>query len=146
MKNYWLIKSEPSTYSWSDLVSDGETFWNGIRNYQARNNMKLMKKGDVCLFYHSGDERRIMGTAQVIKEAYADHTAYKRDPIDAAKNQWIMMDIKAGTAFKNPVTLSAIKVHPGLSRMKLVKQGRLSVSPVTADEFAIIEALSKTPA
>lgn len=139
--NYWLIKTEPSTYSWSDMQRDGTTFWNGVRNYAARNNLKEMKVGDLALFYHSGDERHIVGIVKVVKAAYPDATAYKRDPEDAVKNKWVMVDVQADKPLKNPVTLKQIKAHPALAQMKLVKQGRLSVSPVTEKEYKIIVSL-----
>lgn len=136
--NYWLIKTEPSTYSWIDMQRDGTTFWNGVRNYAARNNLNAMKVGDSALFYHSGDERQIVGIVKVVKAAYPDTTAYKRDPEDAVKNKWVMVDVQADTQLKTPVTLKQVKAHPELSQMKLVKQGRLSVSPVTEKEYKII--------
>ena len=136
--NYWLIKTEPSTYSWSDMQLDGTTFWNGVRNYAARNNLTAMKVGDSALFYHSGDERQIVGVVKVVKAAYPDTTAYKRDPEDAVKNKWVMVDVQVDTQLKTPVTLKQVKAHPELSQMKLVKQGRLSVSPVTEKEYKII--------
>lgn len=136
--NYWLIKTEPSTYSWSDMQLDGTTFWNGVRNYAARNNLNAMKVGDSALFYHSGDERQIVGVVKVVKAAYPDTTAYKRDPEDAVKNKWVMVDVQVDTQLKTPVTLKQVKAHPELSQMKLVKQGRLSVSPVTEKEYKII--------
>jgi predicted RNA-binding protein with PUA-like domain len=128
--NHWIIKTEPSTYCWDTFVKEKKTFWNGVRNYQACNNLAAMKKGDAVLFYHSGDERRIMGTAKVIKEAYPDHTA--DDP------RWLMVDIEVGKAFKNPVELSIIKQIPELKNMKLVRQGRLSVGPITQNEFEVL--------
>jgi len=135
--NYWLFKSEPSTWSWDDQVKAGKkgTEWNGVRNFQARNNMMEMKKGDLGLFYHSGDERQVMGVVEVIKEAYPDHTA--------EDGNWQMVDIAALNSFKNPVSLAEIKEHPLLENMVLVKQGRLSVSPVTKQEFEVIAELGK---
>jgi predicted RNA-binding protein with PUA-like domain len=130
--NYWLFKSEPGTWSWDDQATAGKkgTSWNGVRNFQARNNMQKMKKGDLGLFYHSGGERRIMGTVEVIQEAYPDHTA--------EDGSWHMVDIAAVKALKNPVNLADIKEHPLLENMVLAKQGRLSVSPVTKQEFNTI--------
>jgi len=135
--NYWLFKSEPSTWSWDDQLKAGKkgTEWNGVRNFQARKNMQKMKKGDKGLFYHSGDERRVMGVVEVIKEAYPDHTAEEGD--------WQMVDIVAVQGLKNPVNLSEIKEHPLLEDMVLVKQGRLSVSPVTKQEFEVIVELAE---
>jgi predicted RNA-binding protein with PUA-like domain len=134
--NYWLFKSESSTWSWEDQVKAGKkgTNWNGVRNFQARNNMQKMKKGDKGLFYHSGDERRILGVVKVIKEAYPDPTA--------EDGNWCMVDIAAVDALKTPVTLAEIKEHPLLENMVLAKQGRLSVSPVTKKEFETIVELS----
>lgn len=134
--NYWLFKSEPSTWSWSDQIKSGPkgTAWTGVRNFQARNIMMEMKKGDQGLFYHSGGERQIWGIVEVIKEAYPDHTADLEDG-------WQMVDIKAIKAFKKPVSLAEIKDHPLLENMVLLRQGRLSVSPVTKKEFEIIVGL-----
>ncbi len=134
--NHWILKTEPSTYSWEDVTRDGVTFWNGIRNYQARNNLKAMKKDDVAFFYHSGEERRLMGLVKIIKEAYPDSTS--KDP------NWVMVDVKALKPLKKPVDLTTIKLVPELQQIKLVKQGRLSVSPLTQKEFKILLKLSKT--
>lgn len=134
--NYWIVKSEPSTYSWETFTKEKSTFWNGVRNYAARNNMQSMKKGDLVFFYHSGDERQIVGIARVSKEAYADHTT--QDPA------WCMVDIACVKALSKPVTLAQIKMVPELKNMKLVKQGRLSVGPVTQSEFTIILGLAET--
>lgn len=135
--NYWLFKSEPNTWSWDDQMKAGKkgTSWNGVRNFQARNNMQKMKKGDLGLFYHSGAERSIMGIVKVIKEAYPDHTA--------EDGSWVMVDIATVKAFKSPVTLGEVKEHPLLENMVLAKQGRLSVSPVTKQEFETIVELSE---
>lgn len=133
--NYWIIKSEPDAYSWDTFVKDGKTFWNGIRNYQARNNMLAMKKGDLALFYHSGTERRVMGIAKVVKEAYPDHTA--DDP------QWIMVDIEMVKPVRKNVDLKTIKEVPELQQTRLVKQGRLSVSPLTKKQYDLILALTR---
>lgn len=120
------------------MLRDKKTFWNGVRNYQARNNLNSMAEGDLCLFYHSGDERQIVGLVKVVKAAYVDSSAYKRDPEDAVKNKWVMVDVQAHSSLKTPVTLAQVKAHPALTQMKLVKQGRLSVSPVTESEYKII--------
>lgn len=134
--NYWLFKSEPSTWSWDDQVKTGNkgTHWNGIRNFQARNNLLKMKKGDLGLFYHSGDERKVLGTVEVIREAYPDSSA---DPEEG----WVMVDIKALKPLRHAVALSEIKEHPELEGMVLVKQGRLSVSPVKKKEFEVMVQL-----
>jgi predicted RNA-binding protein with PUA-like domain len=134
--NYWLIKSEPDTYSFEDLRRDRKTAWDGVRNYQARNNLAAMKKGDVCLVYHSGPNPGIVGTAKVVKTAYADPNA--EDP------RWVNVDVQAGTALAHPVGLAALKKHPLLSQMAVVRQGRLSVSPVKEEEWTAIMALAGT--
>ena len=127
---YWLVKTEPNTWSWDDQVRDKTTFWNGVRNYQASNNMKAMKKGDECLFYHSGAERRVMGIVEVVKEYYPDHTD--------ASGRFGMVDLKLGRAFKTPVTLADIKADERLEDLALIRQGRLSVVPIDAKSWKII--------
>lgn len=124
------MKTEPGTYSWDDLVSDGSTYWDGIRNYGARNNMRAMKKGDLVFIYHSVKEKRVMGIAKVVKEAYPDHTAEKGD--------WSMVDIQVVKAMKEPVTLADVKARAGLKDMVLVKNSRLSVQPVRKKEWEVI--------
>jgi predicted RNA-binding protein with PUA-like domain len=132
--NYWLVKSEPSTFSWDDLVRDKKTVWDGVRNFQARNNLKAMKKGDLVFFYHSNEDKAIVGTAKILKEAYPE-------PKD---NNWIAVDIAPDKKLKNPVSLAQIKTDKRLANMVLVKSSRLSVQPVKADEFDLILALSET--
>lgn len=132
--NYWLVKSEPSTFSWDDLVRDKKTVWDGVRNFQARNNLKEMKKGDLVFFYHSNEDKAIVGTAKILKEAYPE-------PKD---NNWIAVDIAPDKKLKNPVSLAQIKTDKRLANMVLVKSSRLSVQPVKADEFDLILALSET--
>jgi len=127
---YWLMKSEPAAYSWQQMVKDKKTGWSGVRNYQAANNMKAMKVGDEAFFYHSNDGKEIVGTVRISK-------TYHPDPTDAA-GKFGMVEVTAGTAFKTPVTLAAIKVHEKLQDMAFVRQSRLSVSPVTAAEWKII--------
>jgi predicted RNA-binding protein with PUA-like domain len=129
-KNYWLVKSEPFKYSWEQFVKDGETFWDGVRNYQARNNLKAMKKGDEVLFYHSNEGLAVVGVAKVSKEAYQDPTI--------EDERWVAVNLKPVVTLKTPVTLDEIKKEKKLQNMKLVRQGRLSVSPVTEDEFHTI--------
>jgi predicted RNA-binding protein with PUA-like domain len=129
-KNYWLVKSEPVKYSWEQFVKDGETVWDGVRNYQARNNLKAMKKGDEVLYYHSNEGLAVVGVAKVSKEAYQDPTT--------DDERWVVVNLKPGKALKTPVTLDEIKKDKKLQDMKLVRQGRLSVSPVTEDEFHTI--------
>ncbi|WP_395644988.1 EVE domain-containing protein [Terricaulis sp.] len=129
---YWLVKSEAETWSWDQQVKKGAKGepWTGVRNFQARNHLKAMKKGDLAFFYHSGDQKQIVGIAEVIKEAYPDATAKEGD--------WICVDIKADKALKTPVTLAAIKAEKKLADMVLVKNSRLSVQPVTAAEWTQI--------
>ena len=127
MKNFWLVKQEPSSYSWSDFVADGETSWTGVRNFAARNNLRKMQKGDEVLFYHSGDEKAVVGIAEVTRTAYADPTAKEGD--------WSTVDIAAVKALRRPVTLRDIKDDPRLKRIPLVRQPRLSVMPLAESEF-----------
>ncbi len=131
--NYWLIKSEPFKYSWDQFVKDKTTFWDGVRNYQARNNLRAMKKGDEVLFYHSNEGLEIVGIAKVVKEHYQDPTT------DDAN--WVVVDVKAVKAMKKPVTLATMKADKRLEGLGLIKQGRLSVSPVTPGEWAVIMEL-----
>lgn len=130
MPAYWLIKSEPYKYSWEQFLKDGKTFWDGVRNFQARKNLMSMKKGDICLFYHSNEDLAIVGIAEVVKEYYPD-------PTDET-GKWVCVDIKPQKSLKNPVRLQEIKKHPVLKNMQFVKQPRLSVSRVSEQEFEII--------
>jgi predicted RNA-binding protein with PUA-like domain len=130
--SYWLVKQEPETYSWTDFVSDGKTDWTGVRNYQARNNLRAMKTGDRVLFYHSGKDKAVVGLAEVIKSAYPDPTA--------DDEQWIAVDLKPVKALKNPVPLAAIRYDKRLSQLPLIRQSQLSVMSLTKDEFDIIVA------
>jgi predicted RNA-binding protein with PUA-like domain len=127
---YWLVKSEPGTYSWDDLVKDGWTYWDGVRNYQARNNLREMKKGDRLLYYHSNIGLEVVGIAKVIKEHYQDPTT--------SDERWVVVDIEAVGPLKTPVKLSDIKSDPRLKNMPLIKHSRLSVMPVTKKEFDLI--------
>lgn len=127
---YWLIKSEPGTYSWDDFVKLGRDHWDGVRNYQARNNMKEMKVGDLALFYHSVNEKSIIGIAEIVREHYPDPT------ID--DDRWVVVDVVPVKKLKNPVTLDQVKADERLSQMVLVKNSRLSVQPVAKEEFDII--------
>jgi len=127
---YWLIKSEPGTWSWEDQKRDGTTFWDGVRNYQASNNMKAMKKGDECFFYHSVNEKRIVGFVTVVKEYYPDHTD--------KSGRFGMVDVKYERDFKKPVTLAQIKGDERLHDLALVRQSRLSVCPVDDASWKII--------
>ena len=131
--NYWLVKSEPFKYSWEKFREDGSTTWDGVRNYQARNNLKAMKKGDLALFYHSNEGLAVVGVAKVAKEAYQDPTTNDK--------RWVVVDLKPEKTLKRPVTLEEIKKDKRLQNMKLIKQGRLSVQPVAEAEFDVILAL-----
>lgn len=124
---YWLLKSEPGTYSWDDLVRDGKTYWDGVRNFQARNNIRAMKPGDKALYYHSVNEKSVVGVAAIVSEAYPDPTAKEGD--------WSVVDVEPVHGLKRPVTLDEIKSVSALSEMVLVKQSRLSVQPVRKPEF-----------
>ncbi|WP_299964640.1 EVE domain-containing protein [uncultured Roseobacter sp.] len=133
---YWLFKSEPSTWSWDQQVAKGDAGeeWDGVRNYQARNFMREMSKGDQGFFYHSQKERAIVGIVEVIAEAHADSTT--------DDDRWECVDIKAIKAVKTPVTLDQVKAEPRLSEMALVRSARLSVQPVTAEEWRIIREMA----
>ncbi len=136
---YWLVKSEPGTYAWDDLLKDGRTWWDGVRNFQARNNMQAMRTGDEVLFYHSVNEKAVRGIAKVVKEAYPDHTFKAKE---GKKNPWEMVDIAPVKTLKKPVTLADIKKEKALQEMALVRQGRLSVMPVTPEEWQVILKLA----
>ena len=131
---YWLIKSEPFKYSWDQFVKDGSTFWDGVRNYAARNNLRAMKKGDLAFFYHSNEGLEIVGIAKVIKEAYQDPTT--------EEIAWSVVDFKPHKKLKKPVTLAQVKANKSLSNMALIRLGRLSVQPVLDNEWEIIMALA----
>lgn len=152
MAKYWLIKSEPEVYSIDDLEKDKQIFWDGVRNYQARNFMRdEMKKGDMVIFYHSNTEPPgAVGICEVVKEGYPDFTAFDPDDkhYDPKSNEdnptWIMVDVKFVKKFKKPVSISEIKENPKLKNMKLVQRGnRLSVMPVTKSEFDEISKMGK---
>jgi len=127
---YWLVKSEPFKYSWDQLVRDGKTFWDGVRNYQARNNLQAMKKGDPVLFYHSNEGLEVVGVAEVIKTAYPDPTT--------EDTRWVAVDLKPLYPLHTPVSLKEMKQQPGLADMGLIRQGRLSVVELTKKEFDLI--------
>lgn len=133
--NYWLVKSEPFKYSWEQFVQDGKTFWDGVRNYGARNNLRAMKKGDHVLFYHSNEGLAIVGIAEVSKEAYQDPTTI--DP------NWVAVDLKPIKAMPRPVTLGQIKAEPSLQEMDLVRLSRLSVGAVREREYKKILTIGK---
>ncbi len=132
--NYWLVKSEPEAYSWSQLLKDGKTAWTGVRNFQARNNLRAMKKGDFVFFYHSVSEKKVVGLARVLKEFYADATAEEGD--------WSCVDLAPEKSLAKPVNLEAIKSDKVLATMPLVKQSRLSVTPLTKDQAERLLKLS----
>ena len=125
--NHWLVKSEPFKYSWEKFNEDGRTFWDGVRNYQARNNLKAMQEGDLVLFYHSNEGKNVVGIAKVVREFYQDPTT------DDAN--WVVVDLSPVESLKNPVSLEQIKAEPSLVDISLVRQGRLSVMPLKAEEF-----------
>ena len=127
---YWLIKSEPFKYSWEQFEQDGQTFWDGVRNYAARNNLRAMKKGDEAFFYHSNEGLEIVGIAKVVKEAYQDPTT--------DEDAWVAVDFRPFKKLKKPVTLQQIKGDPRLKDMALLRLSRLSVQPVTQEEWAIV--------
>ncbi len=124
---HWLIKTEPGTYSWQDLLRDGKTYWDGVRNFQARNNIRAMKPGDLALYYHSVKEKAVVGVARIVSRAYADPTAKDGD--------WSVVDVEPAFALRQPVPLQDIKAEAALADMVLVKQSRLSVQPVRKVEF-----------
>ena len=136
VKNFWLVKQEPSSYSWSDFIADGETKWTGVRNYAARNNLRRMRKGDEVLFYHSGDEKAVVGVAEVTRTAYPDPTAPEEE-------DWSTADLAPIRPLRRPVTLRQIKDQPRLKKIQLVRQSRLSVMPLTAQEFRAIVRMSE---
>lgn len=130
--NYWLMKTEPGTYSWADLERDKKATWDGVRNFQARNNLKEMKKGDWALIYHSGEGKEVIGIAQISRESFPDPS----DP------DWVAVEIVPQKKLKNPVTLAQVKANKALAKMALVKTSRLSVQPVKKEEFDMIMAMA----
>ena len=133
--NNWLVKQEPEDYSWDDLARDKKTAWTGVRNFQARNNLRNMKTGDTVLFYHSGSEKSVVGMAEVAKAAYPDPTA--------ADDSWIAVDIKPVKRLPKPVPLADIRANAKLSNLLLVRQSRLSVMPVSKEDFDEIVRMSE---
>ena len=131
---YWLVKSEPSVYSWDQFVADKKTHWDGVRNYAARNFLKEMKKGDQVFYYHSNEGLEIVGIAKVVKEFYQDPTT--------DEDAWVVVDLAPVKKLKNPVSLSSMKANKKLANMALIKIGRLSVSPVTDSEWDVIMKMS----
>ena len=134
--NYWLVKSEPEAYAWSQLAKDGVTAWTGVRNFAARLHLRAMKSGDRAFFYHSGDEKSVGGLARVVKEAYPDPTATEGD--------WSCVDLAPERALARPVKLAEIKADRILKEMALARQSRLSVSPVTREQFERLLKLAET--
>ena len=131
---HWLIKSEPFKYSWDQFVKDKQTFWDGVRNYAARNNLRDMKKGDEAFFYHSNEGLEIVGIAKVVKESYQDPTT--------DEDAWVAVDFKPVRKLKKPVTLAQMKADPRLANMDLLRLGRLSVGKVTDEEWKIVLELA----
>lgn len=133
---YWLIKSEPSVYAYSQLEKDGKTGWTGVRNFEARNNLRAMKPGDLCLYYHSGEDKAVVAVARVLTAAGPDPTAPGED--------WASVDVAPVVAFKEPVALATIKKTPALKDFRLVTHSRLSVAPVSAEHFKLILKMGRT--
>jgi predicted RNA-binding protein with PUA-like domain len=133
--NYWLVKSEPEKYSWEKFNKDGRTFWDGVRNFAARNNLRAMKEGDLVFFYHSNEGKEIVGIAKVVKEAYQDPTT--------EDTNWVVVELSPVEPLKNPVTLAQVKAEPSLKDLELVRLGRLSVSAVKPWEFDKIMEMSR---
>ena len=134
--NYWLVKSEPESYSWAQFIKDGQTAWTGVRNFAARLHLRGMAKGDLVYFYHSGEGKEIVGIARVVKPAYSDPTAREGD--------WSCVDLAPAKALAKPVSLQTIKADKLLKAMVLVKQSRLSVSPATFEQFNRVLELAAT--
>ena len=135
MKNYWLVKSEPNAYSWSDLVKEKKTSWTGVRNFTARNNLRSMRVGDEVLFYHSVSDKAVVGIAKVVRDAYPDPTAKEGD--------WSTVDLAPVKPLRHPVTLDQVKARRRLKDISLVRQSRLSVHRLGAEEYREILALAK---
>jgi predicted RNA-binding protein with PUA-like domain len=136
MPNHWLVKSEPYKYSFDELVRDQQTSWDGVRNFEARNNLRAMKLGDLLLFYHSNEGKAVVGVAKVAREAYPDETADEGD--------WSVVDVAPVKPLASPVSLDAIRADKALSSMQLLRRSRLSVVPVTPEEFRRVLELGKT--
>ena len=135
-RSYWLMKSEPVKYSWDQLVLDGSTYWDGVRNYEARNNLASMRPDDLVLYYHSNEGKEVVGVARVTSSSYPDPTT--------DDDRWVVVDIEPVVAFTRPVSLAEIKADAELAEMALVKRGRISVVPVQSDEFRRILKLGAT--
>jgi predicted RNA-binding protein with PUA-like domain len=132
-RGYWLIKSEPSKYSFEKLLADGRTTWDGVRNFEARNNLRAMKKGDLCLYYHSSEGKAVVGVARAARDAYPDPTT---------KDDWSAVDVEPVRALARPVSLDELRNHPVLGKMMLLRRPRLSVVPVTHEEFELVIGLA----
>lgn len=132
--NYWIIKSDPHAYSWSDMKKDKVTFWDGVRNYQARNNLKLMEEGDIALYYHSNTDKALMGEVKIVREHFQDPTT--------DDNRWVAVDVEFVREYKNKLTLAEMKENENLQNIGLIKQSRLSVMPLTKKEYEVILDLS----
>ena len=132
--NYWLVKSEPHKYPISRFEEDGSTIWDGVRNYQARNNLQAMRLGDLCLYYHSNEGREIVGLARVVKEAFQDPTT--------SEDAWVVVELAFEELFLRSLGLAEMKAHPVLSKMELIRQSRLSVVPVRTEEFDLVIRLT----
>ncbi len=135
-RGYWLVKSEPFKYSWDDFVRDGSTYWDGVRNYAARNNLGSMRKGDLVLYYHSNEGKEVVGVARVTRESYGDPTT--------DDERWLVVDLKPLRALARPVPLSEIKSETALKSLPLIRQSRLSVMPVERPHFEHILRMGKT--
>jgi len=135
-RRYWLMKSEPYKYSWDDLVRDGQTYWDGVRNYEARNNLAAMNVGDLAFYYHSNKGKEVVGIAEIVKSSYPDPT------VD--DETWVVVDLVPVVPFSEPVSLATIKQDPKLAEIQLVRRGRLSVVPITPAEFRYVAKLGKT--
>jgi predicted RNA-binding protein with PUA-like domain len=133
-RRYWLTKSEPSKYAFEQLVEDGRTSWDGVRNFEARNNLRAMKKGDLLLYYHSNEGKAVVGVARIAREAYPDPTT---------EDDWSAVDIEPVRALARPISLDELRSHPVLCNMMIFRRARLSVVPVTPEEFELVLALSK---
>jgi len=135
-RGYWLVKSEPFKYSWDELVADGSTFWDGVRNAEARNNLRAMRRGDLALYYHSNEGKAVVGVARVTGEAYPDPTS--------DDDRWVVVDVEPVVPLAEPVELARIKADPELDGIALVRRSRLSVVPVSREHFRRILALGRT--
>jgi predicted RNA-binding protein with PUA-like domain len=137
-KAHWLVKSEPSAYSFERLVADGHAVWDGVRNFEARNNLRAMKKADLVLYYHSNEGKAVVGVARVSREAFTDPTGK-----DVGKGDWSAVELEPVRALARPVALDELRSHPELAKMMIIRRPRISVVPVTDEEFAVVLDLAK---